>query len=157
MWSSTIPVACINAYAVVGPTKRKPRRRSSLAIAVDSGVVAARSANVRGRGRAAGSGANDHSSGDSPAGSSRVARAFAIAASIFARLRTMPVSASNRVTSASSKLATFSGSNPANAARNPSRLRRIVSHDSPDWNASRHIFSNSRTSSCCGTPHSRSW
>src|SRR5690606_17075044 len=39
-WSSTMPVACIRAYAVVGPTNRKPRRLSSFAIATDSGVVA---------------------------------------------------------------------------------------------------------------------
>ena len=37
-WSSTMPVACISAYAVVGPTKRKPRFLSALASAVDSGV-----------------------------------------------------------------------------------------------------------------------
>ena len=53
-----MPVACISAYAVVGPTKRNPRRRSSFAIAVDSGVIAATSPTPRGRGRAGG--ANDH-------------------------------------------------------------------------------------------------
>jgi hypothetical protein len=40
-WSFTSPAACISAYAVVGPTKRNPRRRSSLASASDSGVAAA--------------------------------------------------------------------------------------------------------------------
>ena len=58
-------------------------------------------------------------------------------AATLARLRTMPASASSRAVSASPNAATRSGSNPANAARNASRLRRIVSHDSPDWNASR--------------------
>src|SRR5919107_1687395 len=48
-WSSTIPVACISAYAVVGPTKTNPRRLSSLAIATESGLVAGTSARVAGR------------------------------------------------------------------------------------------------------------
>ena len=39
-WSSTMPVACISAYAVVGPKNLNPRRLSSLAIAVDSAVIA---------------------------------------------------------------------------------------------------------------------
>ncbi|MDQ1645397.1 MAG: hypothetical protein QOJ50_1581, partial [Cryptosporangiaceae bacterium] len=34
-----MPVACISAYAVVGPTNRKPRRFSSFAMATDSGVL----------------------------------------------------------------------------------------------------------------------
>jgi hypothetical protein len=128
-----------------------------LAIAVDSGEVGGTSANETGRGRVAGSGANDQSSRPSPSGSSSAALALAMAASTLARFRTMPVSAIRRRTSASSNRATSSGSNPANALRNAGRLRRIVSQDSPDWNASRHSFSNSRTSSCCGTPHSSSW
>ena len=65
-------------------------------------------------------------------------------ASTLARLRTMPVSVISRATSAGPKRATASGSKPANAERNASRLRRIVSQDSPDWNASRVSLSNSR-------------
>src|SRR3954469_6850823 len=38
----------MSAYIVVGPTKAKPRRLSSLASAADSGVAAGRSASVRG-------------------------------------------------------------------------------------------------------------
>ena len=53
--------------------------------------------------------------------------------------------------------ATASGSKPANAARKPSRLRRIVSQDSPDWNASSVIRSKSARSPCTGRPHSSSW
>ena len=45
----------------------------------------------------------------------------------------------------------------ANAPRNASRLRRIVSQDSPDWNASRHRRSNMPGSSRTGRPHSSSW
>jgi hypothetical protein len=52
--------------------------------------------------------------------------------------------------------ATASMSNPANAERNPSRLRRIVSQDSPDWNASRLSRSNMPVSSRTGRPHSSS-
>src|SRR5690606_6637320 len=83
-WSSTMPVACIRAYAVVGPTNRKPRRLSSFAIATDSGVVAGTSARLTGRGR--GGGAYDHSSAARPSGSAAAARAFCTAASILARL-----------------------------------------------------------------------
>ena len=68
---------------------------------------------------------------------------MAIAASIFARLRTIDASAISRSTSCSPNAATTLGIEPANAARNPSRLRRIVIQDSPDWNASRHSFSYS--------------
>ena len=49
------------------------------------------------------------------------------------------------------------GIESANACRNASRLRRIVSHERPDWNPSRQIFSNSRRSSVTGKPHSASW
>ena len=81
MWSSTIPVACINAYAVVGPTNRKPRRFSSLAIAVDSGVTAGTWDRSAGRGR--GGGANDHSNSPRSTSRSATARALAMVASIF--------------------------------------------------------------------------
>ena len=68
-----MPVACISAYAVVGPTNRNPRRFSSLASAVDSGVTAGTSAIVPGRGRDGG--ANDHSSTDRPSGRASANRA----------------------------------------------------------------------------------
>ena len=35
-----MPIDCIIAYMVVGPTKEKPRFRSVLLSAIDSGVVA---------------------------------------------------------------------------------------------------------------------
>jgi hypothetical protein len=53
----------------------------------------------------------------------------------------MPGSLSNRATSSSVKVETFSGRNPANARRKFSLLRRIVIQDSPDWNASSVIRS----------------
>ena len=37
VWSLTMPTACINAYIVVGPTKRKPRFFMSLLIATEIG------------------------------------------------------------------------------------------------------------------------
>ena len=61
--------------------------------------------------------------------------------------RMIPASASRRSTSCSPKAATATGSKPAKAARKFSRLRRIVSHDSPAWNPSRQSFSNNRWSS----------
>src|SRR5262245_20984062 len=44
-------------------------------------------------------------------------------------------------------------SQPSNARRSPSRLRRIVSHDRRDWNDSSTSSSNSPRSSCSGRPH----
>ena len=80
-----------------------------------------------------------------------------IAASILARLRTMPASAISRARSASSYAATRSASKPSNAARNAGRLRRIVRHESPDWNASSVSRSKYAVSPSTGTPHSVSW
>jgi len=48
-------------------------------------------------------------------------------------------------------------SKPSNADRNASRLRRIVIHASPAWNASSDSSSNSSRSSVVGRPHSSSW
>src|SRR6516225_9778191 len=96
------------------------------------------------------------SSAVSPSGRPSTARAFTIAALILARFRTMPGSAISRATSASPKAATAAGSKPAKAARKFSRLRRIVSQDSPDWNPSRHSRSKIAVSPRTGRPHSSS-
>jgi hypothetical protein len=86
-----------------------------------------------------------------------VARALVITALIFARLRTMPGSAISRATSSSPKAATACGLKPAKAARKFSRLRRIVSQDSPDWKPSRQSRSKITVSPRTGRPHSWSW
>ena len=52
---------------------------------------------------------------------------------------------------------TGKSSKPAKARRKCSRLRRMVIQLSPAWKPSRLIFSNRRTSSVTGRPHSRSW
>ncbi len=91
-----------------------------------------------------GGGSNRHTNAASEPSwcwTSRVARALAMVASIFPRWRTMAASPSSRATSSGPKPATVAGSKPAKARRNPSRLRRMVSHDSPAWNPSRHSFS----------------
>ena len=88
---------------------------------------------------------------------SRKWAAFEIVASTFWRLRTIPASANNRSRSAGPNAATTAGSKPRNAARNASRLRRIVDHDSPAWKLSRASRSNSSVSPATGTPHSSSW
>ncbi len=67
-----MPVDCISAYIVVGPTKRKPRARSALLIAVDSGVTARTSAKAAGAGLAGG--AKDHSRASSSAAIDRSSR-----------------------------------------------------------------------------------
>ena len=87
----------------------------------------------------------------------KIDAAIANAAATLSRLRTIPVSAISRATSASSNRATRSISNPANAARKCSRLRRIVSHDSPDWNASSVSRSYTPWSVRTARPHSESW
>jgi hypothetical protein len=89
--------------------------------------------------------------------SASAARALASVASIFIRLRTIPASAIRRATSSSPNAATRSIEKPANAERKCSRLRRMVSHDSPDWNASRLMRSNRASSPRTGLPHSSSW
>ena len=114
----------------------KPWARSSLDRALDAGVWGGTSAVVTGAGP--GSPAKFQTSADSPPAMSSAAWALTMAALILARFLTMPVSASSRCTSSGPNLATAAGSNPANAARKFSRLRRMVSQDSPDWNASRH-------------------
>ena len=43
VWSLTMPIACISAYIVVGPTKRNPRRLRSLLSAFERSVFAGRS------------------------------------------------------------------------------------------------------------------
>ncbi|MEY3690823.1 MAG: hypothetical protein RJB57_478, partial [Actinomycetota bacterium] len=53
--------------------------------------------------------------------------------------------------------ATASMPKPSNTSRNRSRLRSTVIHARPDWNPSRQIFSNNRSASVTGRPHSVSW
>ena len=95
----------------------------------------------------------------SPSGWSRsriVAAALRIVASLLARLRTIRASARSRSRSASPNCATVSGSKPAKATRNASRLRRIVAQDSPDWKASSESRSKRPCTSRTGMPHSES-
>jgi hypothetical protein len=150
-----MPQACIVAYAVTGPVKVKPWRLSSALSALAAGVVAGTSASVRGA--AAGSAAYFQTSALSPSGRSSAARALTSTALILARFRTMPASASRRSRSASPKAATAARSNPAKAARKFSRLRKMVSQDSPDWKPSRHSRSKIWLSPRTGRPHSWSW
>src|SRR5688500_12977975 len=132
-WSLTSPHACISAYAVVGPTNVKSLRLSSLASAFDSALEDGTSPSRRGAGLR----------GDRwdqirrpkeppPRWSSSAARAFWIVAVIFARLRTTPASDSRRLTSRAATGATAALSKPAKADLKPRRLRRSVSHESPD-------------------------
>lgn len=139
----------------MGPTNLKPCFFKAFDRAVDSGVTAGMSARAFGRSR--GSGAKDHTRSLRPPSNRAAAFAFAMVASIFMRLRTIPSSASSRSASCSVNFATFSIAKPPNAFRNASRLRRITSHDRPDWNASRLTRSNSASSPRTGRPHSVSW
>jgi len=135
--------------------KVNPCRRNSALSALEAGVADGTSASVRGA--VAGSPAYFQTMLASPSGRSSMARALMMTALTLARFRTMPASAISRATSSSPKAATRAGSNPANAARKFSRLRKIVSQDSPDWKASRHSRSKMAMSPCTGRPHSWSW
>src|ERR1035441_6117742 len=199
-----MPHACIVAYAVTGPVKENPRRRSSRDRSLEAGVQEGMSAVLTGASLtgasltgpvltgpvltgpvltgpvltgavltgavltgavpadASWSGPGEASayrqtSAVSPPGSACAAPALRIAASIFARLRTMPASPSSLATSAGPNADTAAMSNPQNAARKFSRLRRMVSQDRPDWNASRQSLSKIPWSSRTGRPHSSSW
>jgi hypothetical protein len=127
----------MSACIVVGPTKVKPARRSAVDRARDSGDRVGTSSTVRGRGVFVGR--NDQTSASSPPlrRSATVAAALVRAASIFLRFRTIPASASRRSTSSSVKAATSSATKPRNADRKAGLLFKMVSQDSPDWNASR--------------------
>src|ERR1017187_3609442 len=113
-----MPHACIVAYAVTGPVKENPRRRSSRDRSLEAGVQEGMSAVLTGAvltgavltgavltgavpADASWSGPGEASayrqtSAASPPGSACAAPALRIAASIFARLRTMPASPSSR-------------------------------------------------------------
>ena len=125
--------------------------------ATDSGEVVGTSAVVRGGGP--GSGRKDQMKDSRPPSARRaiVARALAMAASTLRRLRTMPASAISRSTSAGPKAATTSASKPANASRKRGRLLRMVSHERPDWKASRVSRSRWALSPDTRIPHSVSW
>jgi hypothetical protein len=139
---------------VTGPVKVKPFRRSSALSAFDAGVDDGTSASVRGAWSS--SPAYFHTSSVRPSGSLSAARALVITALIFARFRTMPASDISRATSSAPKAATAEASNPAKAARKFSRLRKMVSQDSPDWNPSRQSRSKIAVSPLTGRPHSLS-
>src|ERR1035438_3486008 len=137
-----MPHACIVAYAVTGPVKVNPRRRSSRDRFLEADVQEGMSAVLAGPVLAGASwpapaeaSAYCQTSAASPPGSACAAPALRIAASIFARLRTMPASPSSLATSAGPNADTAAMSNPQNAARKFSRLRRMVSQDRPAHHA----------------------
>src|SRR5262249_4881816 len=87
-WALTTPRACMAEYTVVGPTNANPRRRSSADKALDSAVTVGRSASVAAACCARGSWLHSTAARDVPASrSAHVARALAMVATIFARLR----------------------------------------------------------------------
>ena len=135
----------MNAYAVVGPTNFQPRAFRSLDKAVDTSVVAGMSL---GGVRLSGSNDQKYAAKDpNSSANSRARPALLIVASIFPLWRTIPASARSLSMSDCPNSATTDGSKPAKALRKLSRLRRIVSQLKPDWNPSRHTFSNNLMSS----------
>ncbi len=144
-WSLTRPTDCIATYAVVGPMKRKPQRLSSLASAFDSAVLASMSPGTRGAGRVARSGSNDQTSAASEpkrscATSVRRGRWRYWPRSCRGGARSKRRGAGARCRHCRSR-PPVPGRSRGRARRNPSRFRRMVSHDSPDWKPSRQSFS----------------
>src|SRR5438105_2182310 len=129
----------MKAYTVVGPTKVHPRFFRSLAIATAAGVVAG---TVDGGAFSKDAEGQKYSANVPNSEANATARcALLMVDRIFPPCRTIPASSSSRATSDSPNEATTSKSKPAKAARKFGRFRRIVSHDKPDWNPSRHSFS----------------
>lgn len=120
----------MNAYTVVGPTNFQPRFLSSFESAMDSGDVAM---NTGFAASFAGEYFQKNAANDPSASTISCAqRALLITASILPRWRTMPASASRRVTSRAVKRATRSKSKLLNAARKFSRFLRMVRQLNPD-------------------------
>jgi protoporphyrinogen oxidase len=158
-WSFTIPVACMWAYTIVGPTNRNPRFTKSLLIfSLNSDL-----------GGISFSDFHSFRIGLFPTNPQiylsklpnsfctfKNAFAFSIVARIFCRLRIIPASCINPSTFFSSYFATFFGSKLSNALRKFSRFRKIVIQLSPACAPSSVKNSNNVRSSCTGTPHSSS-
>src|SRR5215203_2836628 len=136
----------MKAYMVVGPTKLHPRRLRSFESATDPGVVliVISAARVTRRGREAGAGCHRQKYALSDPHSrarSRAHLALLIVDSILPRCRTIAALSRRSSTRRGVNRATLSKSKPANAWRNASRLRRMVSQLRPAWKPSRQIFS----------------
>src|SRR3954467_9350616 len=126
----------MKAYIVVGPTNVHPRRLRSFERAIEPGVVliVMSTARVTRAGREAGAGRHrqkyalrdPHSRARS-----RARLALLIVDSIFPRCRTMAAFSRRSSTRRGVNRATRSKSKPANAWRNASRLRRMVSQLRP--------------------------
>src|SRR5689334_10226115 len=114
----------MNAYMLVGPTKRYPCDFSCLENASAAGVDVGRSA--RDRGPRFRSVAYDLASAARLGDADLVARAFAMVAWILARLRMIEASCTSRSMSRSVIAATRRISKPWNALRNPSRLPKTI-------------------------------
>ena len=150
----TWPTACCSAYAVVGPTKRKPASRSAFASAVDSGVVAGHLGEARRRSAARAGGGRARArrttcrrrAARAPRGRSRSSPRSSGGCARCPRPRAAAA------TSASPNAGDQLGIEAREGARNASRLRRIVSHERPDWNPSRLTRSYRPRSSTHGAP-----
>src|SRR5262245_278110 len=94
-WPLTLPVACMQAYAMLGPTHLEPLRESSLHIGPRDGLSAGTCEVERKRLTLGMPPTKSQSSREKPGPvsiASRYARAERTAPSIFMRLRTMPAS-----------------------------------------------------------------
>ena len=152
------PIACMNAYPSSARRISSPRRLRSLASALAPGaaeLLRARTGSAPDAGRL--------ESPDSAAERALARRAGRAPARVVDHRLDLAAMAHDSA-SCSRRARRLRGT--ARRARtrsrrrrhgSASRLRRIVSHDRPAWNPSRESFSNSRTSSPTGTPHSSSW
>jgi hypothetical protein len=145
----------MNAYTLVGPTKRYPCAFSRFANASACGVDAGNSAMERGaRSRVVSWAlASSASVGDAAI----IARALSRVAWIFRRLRMIEASSTSRSTSCSVIAATRPTSKSWNARRKASRFPNTTDQLRPTSNTPRVSASNIAGSSWVRVPHTSSW
>src|SRR5713101_10187235 len=150
-----MPTFCMNAYTLVGPTKRYPCDFNCLANASDAGVDVGRSATERGaRVRVI---SWDFASAARFGDADIIARALSTVAWILPRLRMIEASCTSRSTSGAVIAATLATSKPRKAFRNASRFPNTTDQLSPTSNTPRVSASNIADSSWMRVPQTSSW
>ncbi len=145
----------MNAYTLVGPTKRYPCDFSCFANASDCVVDLGRPAIERGaRLRVT---AYEFASAERLGDADNIARALSTVAWILPRLRTIEASWTSRSTSRSVMAATLATSKPWNAFRNASRFPKTIDQLSPTSNTPRVSASNNADLSSVRLPQTSSW
>ncbi len=150
-----MPTFCMNAYTLVGPTKRYPCAFSCPASPAACGVDEGMSAMDRGAALLVRS--EDLASAGRLGDADIIARALSMVALIFARLRMIDGFWTRRSTSSSVIAATLATLKLWNASRKASRLPKTTDQLKPTSNTPRVSASNMAGSSDVRAPHTSSW